>query len=89
MIQPEKHLEHLQRTFMDKNQMLCIPFFDFEHDEPVSEEILECLCEAGLNGMQDGWLNGMVFEGNGMMGVGFPADRRVRNWIAEAGDIEI
>ena len=69
--------------------MLRIPFFDVIHDEPVSEEILEYQCKLGLRGMQDGWLKGMVFEGNGMMGVGFPADRWVRDWIAEVGNTEL
>ena len=47
---------------------------------------MELQCELGLKLMKEGRLDGLIFEANSVMGVGFPNDNWTRQWIQRVGE---
>ncbi len=77
----EKHYQRLEELFPDKKKLLGVYLFDFPSRSPVPRELMEHQCELGLRLLREGRLDGMIFEANSVMGVGYPNDTWTREWI--------
>ncbi len=84
--QLEERYAKIEKVFPDKKKMLGIYLFDFKNGCPVPKEMMELQCALGLKLMKEGRLDGMIFEANSVMGVGFPNDEWTRQWIQRFGD---
>ena len=58
-----------------------IYMYDFPSGQPVPQELMELQCNLGLKWMQEGRLDGLIFECNATMGVGLPSELWLREWI--------
>lgn len=85
----EERFVKIEQNFPKKKKMLGIYLYDFKNACPVPKEGMELQCGLGLKLMKEGRLDGMIFEANSVMGVGFPNDEWTRNWIQRFGDTEV
>ena len=85
----EQRFELFKKKFPDKKLMLGIYMVDFPTGMPLSDEQMEKQCEFGLSQLKSGRLDGMIFEANSVMGVGFSSEKWLRNWIDKVKDTEI
>mgnify|MGYP000941011089 CR=1 FL=1 len=85
----EARYEKIEKLFPGKQKLLGVYLFDFKNGIPVSLELMEHQCGLGLELMRQGRLDGMVFLGNTVMGVGFESEKWLRNWIGEVGETPI
>ncbi|MFA7173573.1 MAG: hypothetical protein WC340_09190 [Kiritimatiellia bacterium] len=87
--QLEERFGKIEKMFPDKKKMLGIYLFDFKNGCPVPKALMELQCELGLKLLKEGRLDGMIFEANSVMGVGFPNDAWARQWIQRVGDTAV
>ena len=85
----EARFELFKKKFPDKKIMLGIYMVDFPTGLPLSDEQMEKQCEFGLSQLKSGRLDGMIFEANSVMGVGFSSEKWLRNWIDKVKNTEI
>ena len=85
----EARFELFKKKFPDKKLLLGIYMVDFPTGQPLSDEQMEKQCEFGLSQLKSGRLDGMIFEANSVMGVGFSSERWLRNWIENVKYTEI
>lgn len=89
LAQLKENYEKLEKLIPGKRKLLGIYLFDFYNKIPVSEEQMEHQCTLGLELMKQGRLDGLVFLGNSVMGVGFPSEKWLGAWIRQVKDIEV
>ena len=77
----EARFDAFRKKFPDKKIMLGIYMVDFPTGQPLSDEQMEAQCEFGLAQLKSGRLDGMIFEANSVMGVGFSSEKWLREWI--------
>lgn len=80
----EKRYERIEKEFPRHQKMLGIYMYDFANRQPVELSLMEHQCELGLRLMQEGRLDGMIFEANSVMGVGLPSELWLRDWLKTA-----
>ena len=85
----EERCAALEKLFPDKKKMLGIYLYDFGKFEPMDPKLMELQCEVGLKLLKEGRLDGMIFECNAVMGVGFETDEWLRSWIQKVKDVEV
>ena len=85
----EARFELFKKKFPDKKIMLGIYMVDFPTGQPLSDEQMEKQCEFGLSQLKLGRLDGMIFEANSVMGVGFSSEKWLRDWIDRVKYTEI
>ena len=85
----EKSFEEACRLFPDKKKMLGIYMYDFRNYHPIPLDRMKHQCEVGLRLMKEGRVDGLIFEANSVMGVGFETDKWLREWIKDVADTEV
>ena len=85
----EARFEAFREKFPDKKLLLGVYMVDFPTGMPLSDEQMEKQCEFGLEQLKKGRLDGMIFEANSVMGVGFPSEKWLRAWIDKVKNTEI
>ena len=85
----ESRFELFKQKFPDKKIMLGIYMVDFPTGQPLTDEQMERQCEFGLRQLKEGRLDGIIFEANSVMGVGFPSEKWLREWIDKVKNTEI
>ncbi len=85
----EEHIEKALKVFPDKKILLGIYMFEFSTCVPTPIELMEHQCEIGLRYMKEGKLDGMIFECNAEMGIGFESDLWLREWVKKNKYTEI
>ena len=85
----EERFEAFKKKFPNKKIMLGIYMVDFPTGQPLSDEQMEKQCEFGLSQLKQGRLDGMIFEANSVMGVGFSSEKWLREWIDKVKYTEI
>lgn len=85
----EERFEAFKKKFPDKKILLGIYMVDFPTGMPLSDEQMEKQSEFGLSQLKAGRLDGMIFEANSVMGVGFSSELWLRNWIDRVKYTEI
>lgn len=85
----DERFAQIEKNFPGKKKMLGIYLYDFSNSCPVPAELMELQCGLGLKLMKEGRLDGMIFEANSVMGVGFPNDAWTRQWIQQFGDTDV
>ncbi len=81
----EERFADVEAKFPGKKILLGVYLFDFVHCYPVPRDLMEHQCELGLKLMREGRVDGMIFEANSVMGVGFENDQWTRQWIQRVG----
>ncbi len=89
LIQLEERFSKIEEIFPDKKKLLGIYLYDFSKRETIELELMEHQCELGLSLMKEGRLDGLIFEANSVMGVGFENDKWVRDWIQKVKDTDV
>ncbi|OGV70493.1 MAG: hypothetical protein A2283_09645 [Lentisphaerae bacterium RIFOXYA12_FULL_48_11] len=84
--QLEERFIKIEKNFPGKKKLLGIYLYDFKNYYPVPKDMMELQCELGLKLMKEGRLDGLIFEANSVMGVGFPNDNWTRQWIQRVGE---
>ncbi len=79
----EGRFETIEKNFREKKKMLGIYMFDFPSRKAVPLDLMKLQCELGLRLMQEGRLDGMIFETNSVMGIGLESELWLRKWIDE------
>ncbi len=87
--QLEERFEAIEKNFPKQKKLLGIYMYDFTSGMPVPLELMEHQCELGLKLMQEGRLDGMIFETNSVMGVGLPSEKWLRKWLETAKYTEV
>ena len=87
--QLEKRLEQIEKDFPRHQKMLGIYMYDFSNRQPVETSLMEHQCELGLRLLQEGRLDGMIFEANSVMGVGLPSELWLRDWLRTAKHVKV
>lgn len=77
----EENFKKLELKFPNHKKLLGIYMFDFSKDMPVPNDLMEHQCNLGLQWMQEGRLDGMIFEANSVMGIGLTSELWLRDWI--------
>lgn len=77
----EERFEWICKNFPNHKKRLGIYMYDFPSGQPVPQELMELQCELGLKWMQEGKLDGLIFECNATMGVGLPSELWLREWV--------
>lgn len=85
----EERYAELEKLFPNKKKMLGIYLYDFGKFEPMDPALMELQCEVGLKLLKEGRLDGMIFECNAVMGVGFETDEWLRGWIQKVKAVEV
>ncbi|MBR4676149.1 MAG: hypothetical protein IKP00_16950 [Victivallales bacterium] len=85
---PER-LQQLEQRCPRHKKLLGIYMFDFTKREAVDMELMKFQCDFGLEMLEAGRVDGLVFEANSVMGVGLPTEAYLREWIARTCDLEL
>lgn len=85
----EERYKKLEENFPDKKKLLGVYLYDFSQRKSIPQNLMELQCDLGLKLMQEGRLDGIVFEANSVMGAGYPNDEWTRNWISRIRDTEV
>ena len=84
-----EHFELLEKTYPNKKKMLGIYIFDFDGGYGVPVDLMEQQCELALELLHAGRLDGVVVEANSTMGVGFPSEVWLREWLERHKNEEV
>ncbi|HPY91023.1 MAG TPA: hypothetical protein PLT23_09865, partial [Lentisphaeria bacterium] len=85
----EKRFEQIEKDFPRHQKMLGVYMYDFRNRQPVETPLMEHQCELGLRLLQEGRLDGMIFEANSVMGVGLPSELWLRDWLRTAKHVKV
>jgi len=64
-------------------------FFDYTEREPLSIAEMKLQCEAGLEWLRQGKIEGIVFLSNTEEDLGFESVEWTRQWIRKVGDVKL
>ena len=83
-----EELDHIEESFdvfeqktPGKRKMIGIYMYDFDAGMPVTIERMEHQCEFALQMLREKRIEGMIIETNSVMGIGFPSELWLRDWI--------
>jgi hypothetical protein len=82
----EEDLARLEAKAQGKPIMLGCYFTDYGGGRQMPMELMERQCELGLKWLEEGRIEGIIFLGNPMCGMGMESVEWTRQWIAEVGD---
>lgn len=75
--------EKAEPDFKGKKMLIGIYMYDFGARKPVPVELMEMQCNFALELLKEGRIDGVIFEANSVMGVGFESERWLRRWVDE------
>lgn len=75
-----------EQAFPQHKKLLGIYMYDFPSGMPVPSDLMEYQCNFGLKMLEEGRLDGMVFEANSVMGVGLSSEKWLTEWIDQVKD---
>lgn len=76
----KEKFEAAEHKFKNKKVLLGIYMFDFGQRKPVPVELMELQCNYALELLKEGRIDGIIFEANSVMGVGFESEKWLREW---------
>lgn len=89
-------LKHLESNFKKTDQLpgnlrrtLGCYFFDFTKREPLTVAQMKLQCEAGLEWLRQGKIEGIVFLSNSEEDLGFESVEWTRRWIRKVGNLKV
>ncbi len=89
-------LQHLESNFRKTEQLpshlrktLGCYFFDFTKREPLPIPQMKLQCEAGLEWLRQGKIEGIIFLSNSEEDLGFESVEWTRKWIRKVGNIKL
>ena len=80
------NFEALEESAPKQKKILGIYMFDFEEGRPIPDEYMAMQCEFGLDMLRQGRADGLMFEANSVMGLGFESEKYLTNWIDKVKD---
>lgn len=81
--------EFLEKEFPKHKKYIGIYIYDFMNNIPYPDDMMEAQCEYALKLLKEGRIEGMIFECNAVMGLGFPSEKWLTDWIEKVKDIEL
>ena len=85
----EATLDRVEAAIPNKRIMLGCYMFDFGIREPVPLDLMKHQCRTGLRWLTEGRIEGIIFLGNTVADLDFPAVEWTRQWIRDIGDENI
>jgi hypothetical protein len=85
----EANFAALERRAGDKRKLLGCYFVDFGDDSLMPLKLMEHQCDCGLTWLREGRLDGIIFLGNTLCGLGLETVEWTRDWIASIGDMSL
>ena len=85
----EANLREYEEVLPNKRKVLGMYIFDYVTGLPVSPEMMEMQCETGLKWLKEGRIDGIIFLTNCLMGLSFPGEYWLREWLDKVGDQEL
>jgi hypothetical protein len=87
--QLEENLDRLEQRAGDKPKMLGCYFTDPGGQQRLPLDLMKHQCELGLKWLKQGRLDGIIFLGNPICGMGMETVEWTREWIAKVADEEL
>jgi hypothetical protein len=82
----DTHLEKVEQYLPGKRKMLGCYLADYSNAEGLPVPLMKLQCEKGLQWLQQGRIEGMIFLGNTLADFGFESVEWVRSWIEKVGE---
>ncbi len=89
LVDLEKNLDKLEKLKPGGRVSLGCYLWDFHNQRPVTVEDMEHQCSLGLKWLQEGRIESISFLANTVMDIEADSPAWTRNWIQEAGGIEL
>ena len=84
-----ERFEAIEPSLAGKKIFLGIYMYDYRARAQVPLDMMEMQCEYALSLLREGRIDGMIFLGNSVMGVGMPSEMWLRAWIDKVKYTEI
>ena len=84
-----KRFEATAPKLAGKKIFLGIYMYDYRIRAHVPLDLMEQQCEYALSLLREGRIDGMIFLGNSVMGVGMPSELWLREWIEKVKNTEV
>ena len=84
-----ERFEAAEKALAGKKILLGIYMYDYRARAQVPLDMMEMQCEYALSLLREGRIDGMIFLGNSVMGVGMPSELWLREWIDKVKYTEV
>lgn len=89
LVHLKENYERLEAQTPRHKKILGIYLYDFDAGVPLPTDYMAMQCEFGLDMMRQGRLDGLMFEANSTMGLGFASERYLADWIDKVKNTEV
>lgn len=86
LVELEDTFRKYEELLPEKKKILGVYIYDYSQHKAIPLHLMEHQCELGLKWLKEGRIDGMIFLTNCVMGLGYPSDYWLRNWIDRVGD---
>ena len=89
LVDLKENYERLEEQTPKHKKILGIYMYDFDAGVPIPDEYMAMQCEFGLDMLKQGRVDGLMFETNSTMGLGFESEKFLVDWIDKVKNTKV